>query len=104
MFNPDVGPVTESLHFFKKTYKQDFVQKTSGDSRAEVYTRIPPLLSENKGVKPIPLLISRDKSVRVYTIFLYTIYTLKYTLITFLKIHYNYTIHSTLYYSLERIR
>ena len=32
---------------------------------AEVYTRIPPLLSENKGVKPIPLLISRDKSVRV---------------------------------------
>ena len=34
-------------------------------TRAEVYTRIPPLLSENKGVKPIPLLISRYKSVRV---------------------------------------
>ena len=34
-------------------------------ARAEAYTRIPPLLSENKGVKPIPLLISRDKSVRV---------------------------------------
>ena len=32
---------------------------------AEAYTRIPPLLRENKGVKPIPLLISRDKSVRV---------------------------------------
>ena len=33
--------------------------------RAKVYTRIPPLLSENKGVQPTSLLISRDKSVRV---------------------------------------
>ena len=47
-------------------------------ARAEVYTRIPPLLSENKDVKPNPLLISRDKSVRENEkiTFLYTLFTL----------------------------
>ena len=34
-------------------------------TRAEVSTRIPPLLSENKGVKQFPLLNNGEKRVRV---------------------------------------
>ena len=38
------------------------IQLKKNISRAEASIRIPPLLSENKGVKPIPLLISKEKS------------------------------------------